>query len=80
MPPGPPVTGNALLRDGKFYTAGKIRTGRFFSPRGHRPLQRGNLEVTALYEHRLLWHSRGSWAVAGRDHRRTKQVGMQEVV
>ena len=28
-------------------------------PRGHRPLQRENLEAFALYEYRLAWHNRG---------------------
>ena len=46
-------------------------------PRGHRPLQSENLEESALYEHRLLWKSCGSWSP---DHHRTKQVGMQEAV
>ena len=64
LPPSPHFTGDTLLRDGKFYTAGKIRTGRFFSPRGHRPLQSGNLEASALYVHRLLWHNCGSWSHA----------------
>ena len=26
-----------------------------------------NLNVSALYGHRLLWQSRGSWSVAGRE-------------
>ena len=46
-------------------------------PRGHRPLQSENLEESALYEHRLLWKSCGSWSP---DHHRTEQVGMQEAV
>ena len=34
-----------------------------FLPRGHRPLQSKNLEMSALYEHRLVWQSCGSRAV-----------------
>ena len=44
-----------------------IMSGWPFLPRGHRPLLSGNLKVSVLYGHRLLWQNRGSWSVAARE-------------
>ena len=38
--PQTPITGDALLRNEKFYPAGKDKTIWSFLPRGHRPLRR----------------------------------------
>ncbi len=52
----------------------RLRTQDFapFLPRGHRPLLSGNLKVSALYGHRLHWHSRGSWSARSPPHRTGK--------
>ena len=80
-PLDPHFTGDALLRDGKFYPAGKDKSIWSFLPRGHWPLPGQKFQsVCAVRTPPTLakpWQL-GSCGRHPPDHRRTQQVGMQE--
>ena len=77
LAPKPPFYGRRPPEGWEVLSGGLRQDLASFLLRGHRPLQGRNLEVSALYAHRLVWQSCGSWAI---DDDRTKQVGRHQAV